>query len=73
MVPGADIDVCPDAGIAKIGQVADLRAGAEYRVLDLDEVADFGLRSDIRAGPETGEGPDRRIAATCAPSRWLKL
>ena len=41
---GADVDVRADHRVAEIGEVHRLRAGAETRLLHLDEVADLGAR-----------------------------
>ena len=56
--PGAEIAAGADVGIADVGEVRDLRALADPRVLDLDEGARLGARLERGAGPEIGEGAD---------------
>ena len=46
---GADVDVCADRRVAEVGQVIDLRPGAERGLLQLDEVADLGAFADRRS------------------------
>ena len=76
---GADVGPLADVGIADVGQVRDLRAGADVRVLDLDEraglrsLAQHGARAQVRerpdADPVADVGPveirvdDRRLVA----------
>ena len=40
-----------DAGVTDIGQVVDLGAFLDGRLLDLAEIADFGLAPEIGARP----------------------
>ena len=54
----ADVDAAPDRRVAKIGQVVRLRAGAEHRLLELDEVADARVLPQIGAGPQVRERAD---------------
>ena len=60
---GAVVDALADIGIAQIGQVVRLRAVSHDRVLDLDEVADMHLASQLRAGAQARERADQ---CTCA-------
>ena len=54
-------------GIAQIGQVADLHAFVQHRILDLDKVADMHIFGQFRAGAQAGEranaGPARDMTA----------
>ena len=50
--------------------MVDLGAVLDRRLLDLDEIADFGLGADVGAGPEAGERPTIAPPATRALSRW---
>ena len=50
----AEVRVGTHGDVAEIGQVADLHAGVEHAVLDLDEVADMGAGTDVGAGPQPG-------------------
>ena len=58
---GADVDLLADRGVAEIGEVVRLRAAAERRLLQLDEVADVRVLADVGVRPEVRERP------TCAP------
>ena len=64
---GADVGPLADVGVADVGQVRDLRAGADVRVLDLDERA--GLRSLAQHGarPQVRERPDADPVADVGP------
>ena len=57
--PGADIRALADAGVADIRQVIDLGASFKRRRLHLDEIADLGLRAELRARPQARERADR--------------
>src|SRR5690606_27640572 len=56
---GADIGFGTDAGIADIGQVIDLGAGLDARLLHLDEIADMRLRPDLGARTQPRVRADR--------------
>src|SRR5690606_21486166 len=51
----ANVGLCPDMGVANVGQVVDLRALVESGVLDLTEIADLGGRGNARAGTQARE------------------
>src|SRR5712671_4342480 len=53
-VAGGDVRVLSDLGIPNVGEMRDLRAGSDLRLLDLDE------GSDLCSLPEVGSGPDVR-------------
>ena len=55
-----DVDVGPDCRIAQIGQMIGLGPGPEVGLLQLDEVADFGLFTNRGLGPQVSERTDRR-------------
>src|SRR5262245_27008731 len=57
------VRVLTDLGIADVGQVGDLRAGADVRVLDLDEGARLRAGGELRARPQVGERADLHIRA----------
>ncbi len=63
---GADVGLLADRRIADIGQVRDLRAAADFALLELDVGADMHLVMQNGAGAKVGEradrdvGPDRR-------------
>ena len=48
---GADVGVRPDPRVADVGQMIDLRALLDRRLLDLDKVADSGVGGDVRPRP----------------------
>src|SRR5262245_40114514 len=52
---GADVDARPDRGVAEVAQVLGLRARAELRLLELDEVADPRLLAHAAVGPPLGQ------------------
>src|SRR5579884_2163638 len=54
-VRGADIRVLADLGVADVGEVRHLRAGADLRVLHLDERADLRALADGRARTHVSE------------------
>ena len=55
--PAADVAVLPDLRVAHIGQVRDLRAAADARVFDLDEIPDAAVFPDLRARAQMRERP----------------
>src|SRR5690606_31468250 len=57
----ADIDPRADVGVANIGKVVDLGAGAQHGLLDLDEVAHMGLVAHLSAGSQARIRPDNRF------------
>src|SRR5690606_18739657 len=54
---GADIDPLAKGGVTDVAEVVDLAAGADHRLLGLDEIADPRPLAEYRAGPQPGEGP----------------
>jgi hypothetical protein len=56
---GAEVDAFADLRIAEVGEVIGLRAVAEARVLDLDEVADVDVRAEVGAAAHSCERADR--------------
>src|SRR5436189_278332 len=56
--PGADVCVLADLRVADVGEVRHLRAGADLRVLDLDERAGFRPDVELRPGTEVTERAD---------------
>src|SRR5690606_13144172 len=65
--PCSDIRASPYPAIAQIGKVIGLRALLDGGVLDLDEVADFGARTEIGARPEPRERTKLRATAEPRP------
>ena len=59
---GADVRFGADPRIADIGQMVDLGALLDRRLLDLNEIANFGVDRDVRARPEPRVRPDDRAA-----------
>src|SRR5207245_2855349 len=57
-VAGRDVRVLTDLGVPDVGQMRDLRAGADFRLLDLDEGPDLGALPDSCPRPDVGEGAD---------------
>src|ERR1022692_1335351 len=57
-IPGGDVRVLADLGVPDVGEVRDLRAGADGRLLHLDEGADLCPLAENRARPDVGEGAD---------------
>src|SRR5208282_1963572 len=55
---GADVGARPYIGVADIGEVIGLGAGAEPGRLDLDEIADMHLFFEHRTRAQPGEGTD---------------
>ena len=66
---GPDIGGHADLRVADIGQVIDLGALLERRVLDLDEIPDPRTPGNDRTRSKPREGTDRDISPSCAPSR----
>src|SRR6266540_3346423 len=62
-VPGSDVRVLADLGVADVGEVRHLRPGAELRVLDLHERARSGTGGELRAGAEVTERPGFGVRA----------
>src|SRR5258708_8291337 len=62
----AEVRVVTDVGVADVGQVRHLGAGADVGILDLDERARLGALAQQRARPQVGERPDRRAIAALA-------
>src|SRR4029453_11501172 len=56
----ADVAVGADLAVAQIGEVIGLRAGAQHRLLGLDEVADVHALAEPRPRPQPGERADDR-------------
>src|SRR6185436_6238578 len=54
---GAEVGPLADLGVADVGQVRDLRAGADVGVLDLDE------RARLAPAPQDGAGAQVRVGA----------
>src|SRR6185437_15122282 len=54
----ADVAAGADRAVAEICQVVGLDAGAEPRVLHLDEIAEMDAIAQFRAGAQAGEGTD---------------
>ena len=59
--PRPDIGLGADRGVADIGEMGDLGAAADARLLQLDEVADLRPDPDVREGPEVAEGAELRL------------
>src|SRR5680860_601780 len=55
---GADVSLRAHAGIANIGEVVNLGAFVNLRILDLDEIADMRVLGKRGTGPEPGERPN---------------
>src|SRR5262249_9018044 len=55
---GADIAARPHARIADIGEMIDLGALADPRLLHFDEITDMGIVTDLGPGPQPCEGTD---------------
>ena len=75
----ADVGLLADRGVAHIGQMRDLRPGADLGVLDLDEGADLrparGATVPGRRyayGPTEARGADRRPARRARGPRWRR-
>ena len=58
-----------DVGVAQIGQVVRLGAGAEARLLQLHEIADVRAVVDVVLHAQPREGPDMRAALQRGTSR----
>src|SRR4029453_19353695 len=58
---GSPVAVGADLAVAEIGEGIGLRAGAQDRLLGLDEVADVHALAEARARPQPGKRPDDRI------------
>ena len=58
----ADICVFAHARIANVRQVADLDAGSQAALLNLDEIADFAPLTYFASGTHTCKRADLRIA-----------
>jgi hypothetical protein len=56
---GPDIGLLAHRAVAQIAEVIGLGARPDLDLLDLDEVADVGVGSDVRAGPQAGIGADQ--------------
>src|SRR5271169_6127539 len=57
-VPGRHVRVLADLGVPDVGEVRDLRAGADGGLLHLDERPDLRPLAEDRARPDVGERPD---------------
>ncbi len=66
---GADVSARADARVADISEMVNLGALADLGLLDLDEVADMGVRGERSAGPEPRERTDDRALADPARPR----
>src|SRR4051794_5035372 len=55
---GAEVAAGADLGVADVGEMRDLGALPDLRVLYLDEGADLGVRSELGTGTQIGEGAD---------------
>ena len=53
-----DVRVLADLGVPDVGEVRDLRAGADGRLLHLDEAPDLRPLAEDRAGAHVGERAD---------------
>src|SRR5438309_3390176 len=53
--PGADVHRLADGRVADVGEMRHLRPPADRRFLQLDEVADLGVRPHVREGPQVAE------------------
>ena len=58
IVPAPTFVSVAELGVAEIAHVVLLHAAPEPGVLQLGEVADLGVRADVRAGPEVAERAD---------------
>src|SRR4051794_39245816 len=59
----ADVGPCADFSVADVAQVVDLRALANLRLLQLNEIADLGAFSQTRSGPDPRKGAYARFRA----------
>ena len=62
-VPGGDVRVLADVGVADVRQVRHLRARADPRLLDLHECARLRSRLENGSGSKVTERADRRTLA----------
>ena len=62
-VPGGDVRVGADVGVSEVGEMGNLRALSDVRVLELDERAGLGARVENGAGAQVAERTDERILA----------
>ena len=53
-----DVGLLTDRGVADVGEVGDLRPGADGGVLGLDEAAELAVVAEGGAGTKVGEGAD---------------
>ena len=56
-IAGANVRILADGGVAHVGEVGDLAACAERRVLRFGEGADARVRMEVGPCPQVCEGP----------------
>src|SRR4029079_18469674 len=66
---GAVVDARPDVAVAEIGEVIGLRAFAQRRVLDLDEVADVDVGAEHGAAAQAAVRADDGARADAGAER----
>src|SRR5919106_2532772 len=55
-----DVRILPNGGVADVGQMRNLAARTDHRLLDLDERSGLGALLQPRLGPQVAERPDLR-------------
>ena len=67
MVPAPMFVSRADLGVAEVGEMHRLGAGADDGVLGLDEVADVHPRAESRAGAQLRERADLHVVGDARP------